>query len=404
VEPAPDRPPEPEGELTLDEAVSLALRYSPELRVAAWDIRAAEERAVQAGLFPNPEFDVELENFGGTGDLRGLNISETTFLVSQPLPLSGRRGRAVRVAALEADLAAWDREARRIELITEVRRAFVRALASQERVELDEELVGLSRRLVESVRRRVEGGKDSPAELSRAQVGLSTAEMALSRARRELEAARRRLAATWGGTTASFGALVGELGVLRPLPPLGDLEPLLERNPRLARFDTELEHRESVIALEDARRLPDPTLGGGIRRLNESDDNAFVLTLSVPLPLTDRNQGGRQEARIGLERTLRQREAERVRLRAELNRIYQEARSGFEEATALRDRIIVDAARAYDVIREGYRMGRFDFLDVLDARRTLFEAREQLVRAQAEYHRSVARLEGLVAQDLDAAP
>lgn len=408
---APERAPEEDtslvnhveqaGDMTLERALSLALLWNPKLATFSYEIQAAEKRAIQAGLYPNPEVEAELENIGGSGELRGFNGTETTISISQPLLLAGKRQKAMRVAALEGDLAAWDYESRRLDVITEVRKVFTRVLATQQIVELNTELVDLSEQLVESIHERLKAGKVSPAELSRAQVRLSASRVELNRARRELEAARQKLASTWGSRTAEFDKTVGRLDTLISIPPLEKLKPLLSQNPDLARFDKEVEQRQAVVALEDAKRIPDPALSGGYRRLNESDDHSFVLAIAVPLPLTDRNQGARQEARIELARTAREREAVEVQLNAKLIQARNQFQNAYTEAIALRDEIIVEARNAYNIIREGYRMGRFDFLDVLDAQQTLFEARRQYLRTLMEYHQSVAEVERIVAQGID---
>jgi len=43
------------------------LMHNPELKVFSLEIRAAQARRLQAGLWPNPEIDIEMENIGGTG-------------------------------------------------------------------------------------------------------------------------------------------------------------------------------------------------------------------------------------------------------------------------------------------------------------------------------------------------
>ncbi len=396
--------PEEGGELALDQALSLALLNNPGLATASYEILAAEKRAVQAGIYPNPEFEAELEDIGGTGELRGFNSTETTLSISQQLLLGGKRRKAMQSAALEGDLAAWDYESKRLDVITEVRDVFIRVLASQQRVELQEELVELAERLVDSIVERVDAGKVSPAELSRARVNLSATRVGLERARRELETNRRQLAATWGSRTAAFSRVVGTLDTLTAVPPLERLEPYLSLNPDLAMYEKELEQRESVIALEDAGRIPDPVVSGGFRRINESDDDSFVLAFSVPLPLSDRNQGSRQEARVQLARTRWEKEGKAVQLGAALEDIHNRLRSAYHESVTLRDRTVPEARKAFEVIREGYLMGRFDFLDVLDTQRTLFEAREQYLLALTEYHRMVAEIERMIARDLASIP
>jgi len=110
---------EPTGVLSLREALLLALRHSPDLAAFAWEVRAGEARTLQAGLLPNPEFDIELENFAGSGDLEGFDARETTIALNQLIELGGKRLKRKRVAALERDLRGWDYEAKRLDVFTE---------------------------------------------------------------------------------------------------------------------------------------------------------------------------------------------------------------------------------------------------------------------------------------------
>ncbi len=391
----------PAGIITLRQALSLALLQNPALATFSYEIRAAEARALQASLYPNPEVGIELENFAGSGAFSGTGEMETTVFLGQPILLGGKRGKAVRTAALESDLAAWDYESARLNVFTEVRRAFVEVLSDQQRVELNEELVQLAEQLLQTIGERVKAGKVSPAELSRAQVRLSTQQVELERARRELEAARTRLTAAWGSRNAGFTRAAGLLDTLYAIPPQENLIPLLLQNPDLARFATELEQRQAVIALEDAQRIPDPTISGGVRRLNGSGDNAIVVGVSIPLPLSDRNQGAREEARVRLSQTLREKQAVEVQLNAALLQAYSSLQNVFNEATTLRDQILPEAQKAFDTINDGYLQGRFNFLDVLDAQRTLFEARGQYLRALGDFHSITAEIERLIAQEIN---
>jgi cobalt-zinc-cadmium efflux system outer membrane protein len=391
----------PVGIITLPQALSLALLQNPELWTFSYEIRAAEARALQASLYPNPEMGIELENFAGSGAFSGIGELETTLLLGQSILLGGKRGKAVRAAALESDLAAWDYESARLDVFTQVRQAFVEVIAAQQRVALNEELVQLAEQLLQTINQRVKAGKVSPAELSRAQVRLSAQRVELVRARRELKIARQRLSAAWGSHTATFIKAAGTLDTLFSIPEQVKLRSLLRQNPGLARFETALKQRQAVIALEDAQRIPDPTISGGVKRLNGSDDNAIVAGVSIPLPLSDRNQGARQEARIRLSQTLREKQAVEVQLNTALSQAYSALQSVYNEATALRDQILPEAQKAFETINDGYLQGRFGFLDVLDAQRTLFEARGQYLRALTDFHIITAEIECLISQEIN---
>ena len=60
------------------------------------------------------------------------------------------------------------------------------------------------------------------------------------------------------------------------------------------------------------------------------------------------------------------------------------------------------ARSAFDAVSEGYRLGRFGLLDVLDSQRTLFEARHEYLRAATDYHKAVVDVERLIGDRLDS--
>ena len=122
---------EPSGALTLRDALALALVGNPELAASSWEIRAAEARALQASLPPNPELEAEAEEIFGTGGAKGVGSAEVSLVLSQLVEMGGKRARRVRVAALEGELAGWDYEARRRTVLTDTTKAFVEVLAAE---------------------------------------------------------------------------------------------------------------------------------------------------------------------------------------------------------------------------------------------------------------------------------
>jgi cobalt-zinc-cadmium efflux system outer membrane protein len=274
-------PKEPTGVITLKDAIYIALLRNPELKAFSLEIRAKEARALQEGLLPNPEIEIEAENFGGSGDFSNFDSAETTIQLSQLIELGGKRSKRKKIASFERALAAWDYESKRADVLTGVAKALVEVLASQERLNLAEELTSLAERVLNTVSARVRAGKVSPIEETRARVTFSTGQIALERAKRKLEASRKQLAATWGGRTPLFEKVDGELDVITPIPSAAEIEGLISQNPDIARWVTEMEQRHASMALEDARRIPDPTISLGARNFSETDDNAFVFLVSI---------------------------------------------------------------------------------------------------------------------------
>jgi cobalt-zinc-cadmium efflux system outer membrane protein len=396
------QPEEPTGVLTLRQALALALLWNPELASTAWEVRAGEARTLQAGLLPNPEFGVEVENFAGSGEFRGFEAAETTIALGQVIELGGKRLKRSRVAALERDLAAWDYEATRLNVFTATAKAFVEVLSAQAQLALNEELVRLAEQVLRTVAARVQAGQVSPVEETRTRVALSTSRIALERAGRALVAARERLAATWGSTAPAFERVAGALEPIVPIPSAERLAQRIGQNPDLARWVAEMAQRQATVAQEEARRIPNVTGAGGVRWHSRTSDMALVMQLTLPIPVFDRNQGALLAARYQLARTGEERRNAEVRVLTELATTYAELSSAFAEATTLQTDVLPGAQSAFEAFSEGYRQGKFGFLDVLDAQRTLFEARGRYLEALTAYHRAVADMERLIGEPLEA--
>ncbi len=121
-----------------------------------------------------------------------------------------------------------------------------------------------------------------------------------------------------------------------------------------------------------------------------------MVGLSIPLPLFDRNRGGILAAHRKLDKAMDEQRAAENRLLAELAQNFQRLSAIHAEIATLRSDILPGARSAYEGATRGYQLGKFGILDVLDAQRTLFQARAQHLKALADYHRGSNDLERLI--------
>ncbi|MHC4219151.1 MAG: TolC family protein [Planctomycetota bacterium] len=394
---------EPTGDLALPDALSMALVHGPELAAFAWQIRAEEAAVIQAGLLPNPEIELELEDFGGTGGLAGFGGSETTLAIGQTILLGGKLRKRVELSRLGRDLAGWDYEVARVEALTRTAVDFVNTLAAQQRLTLTRDTEALAERIFLAIGERVEAGKISPVERTKARVEFAQARLDRLRAERELEAARYRLAANWGSITPRFALAVGDLAEVRTPPGAQRIIERIEHNPDLARWATEMATRRAAIELARAEAVPDITLMGGPKMVEGANDMGFVAGFSIPIPLFDRNQGGILDARIRLAKAERLRHAAEVRVRTDLVSSYQSLDAAYIEVETVRDEVEPGARSAFEAAEEAFRQGKIGALDLLDAQRTLFGVREQYVAVLAAYHQATIDVERLIGAPLHEA-
>jgi len=388
--------------LTLDKAVLIALANNPELATYNLEIKALESSALQEGLSPNPEFGIEAENIFGSGDFNGFKSSETTLLLSQDILLAGKLSKQRKVAVLQSDIAGWEYERKRLDLITKVRLVFVQAITLQRDIELTKELLKISNEFLSNINKRIAAGKVSPAEASRAKVIVSALDISLKNSELSYRSTKQQLKALLGTDKITFKELAGELKIVDVLPDSELLQLKLSQSPELAKYDKIFERQEAVIELEDARSVPDLNIAVGWRWLSEPSISSFVLGASVPLPISDRNQGAIQEAIIRFDQKKSELLSDKNNLISDFNTIYNDLISLSEALKILNNESIPNAQNAFEIIQDGNLVGRFTILDVLDSQRTLFELQSEYLRTLANYSIQKARLERLIGQNIES--
>ena len=168
------------------------------------------------------------------------------------------------------------------------------------------------------------------------------------------------------------------------------LEPRLAASERVA--------AEAAIGRERSLGIPDPTVSAGVRRFEESNDQAFVVGVSIPLPLRNRNQGNIAAAQAQA-RAAAAREAVAT---LDYRQAVAEARADYLAAEAKADTLeqgsLPHAEEALRLADIGYRNGKFALLEVLSAAEARDDIRRSLIDAREEQGKAAALLIRLAAQ------
>ncbi|PJY95160.1 TolC family protein [Pseudomonas donghuensis] len=372
--------------LTLESALQAARDNNPELAAARWgiDIAAGERR--QAGVLPNPELSWEVE------DTRK-GSQTTTVGVSLLFELGGKRGARLDVADRDAQLAALELERQGNALRADVIGAFQAAAQAQEGLQLAEQSLRLSERALQVVQGRVKAGSASPVEATRAQVQLSEVRLEQGRAEQRLTIAYQQLAALTGAPMAPFSRVDGGLGADSSLPSRTLLLDRLEQTADLRLARLQIDQREAALGLARSQRIPDLTVSVGSQYSETDRERINVVGLSVPIPLFDRNQGNVLAAARRADQARDQRNGAELRLRSEVVQALTQWSTAAQEVQTFERSILPSAQQALDAATRGFERGKFAFLDVLDAQRTLVAARLQYLQAQAQSSEARVRLE-----------
>lgn len=391
-----DQIPDESGSLTLAKALALTLRGSPELQSFSYNIRIAESRYVQAGLRPNPEISVGVEDVLGSGDYSGGREAQTTLLLSQIIELGGKRSARQEVATAFQSQVKDEYEIARVEVLSDVTDKFIRTVTDEQLLKLAERASGLAKDALINIQKRALAGGVSDLEETKAKVLYARSNIATEHAKHQLAASKRELSSLWGSDSIRFSSLDANLFQTIPLPSLEDIERRIDESLEIKKWVSEKRLREAEVKLAEAKSISNFAFGAGPRRFEGSDDNAWVFQVSMPLNIFDSNQAGISEAKSLKEQSSVNEQKARLRLRAVLFGLYQELQHSLTEIKAMKDEIIPQAEKSLKVAQEGYNQGRFSYLELLDTQKTLLEVYREQIEAAYSFHHYTNAIERLL--------
>jgi cobalt-zinc-cadmium efflux system outer membrane protein len=239
-------------------------------------------------------------------------------------------------------------------------------------------------------------------EYQRAESERIVAAAELRRAEAECDQARSALASLWGDVEPDFDSAAGALAIPDPPPDPEEVAARVDASPAVASSRAAVARQEAEWDAQRRETRPDLALLGGVRRLESSNDTVFVAAVGLPLPLFDRRRGAIAEASARRDEAEAAATAARLTRQASARRTRIEALVAAEDARVLRDVLLARSRTTYDLMLEGYRRGKFGWLDLLAARRDMVSAELRTIDALVAAQRATAELSALMGHDAAA--
>lgn len=396
VDPAPqhDAPVGAIVKVTWPDLVQMVERH-PRLAAGKLQVEAARGGVAASRALPNPT----LEGNIGQGLARsgGASRLEWGLAVTMPLGWLAQRGASVDAARAEVDAAAAEVEALRRDVLLQLRTLFWHLVDVQDRVASIEALEAQTSALVDTVGRRVAQGEARPVEATRVEIEFHKVGSELTAARTEL-GARQAALALWLGVPAGK-VLVATVDSDRLVPTL-DRDTALARaratHPAVTAARARARVLDAELASANLARFPAFSITGFTSY--ELDRRAYGVGLAVDVPLWNWNEGPVMQAEA--RRAAGEKLTEAASL--ELETAVLEAQSACEAAATaaarFRHDVLPRSVAAATTMEKTYQLGETSLLEVIDARRTLLDARRLYSSSLAQAQIDCSRLDVLVGE------
>jgi cobalt-zinc-cadmium efflux system outer membrane protein len=386
--------------LTLPQAIAHALARNPDLMGFAFRLRAQEGQVLTAALSPPLSMRAEVENVAGTGAARGTDAAEASLALSRVIELGGKRQRRLETSDAARGVLEIEREKAQLDVLAEVTRRLIQVAADQQKQALARRSTALAQATLAASEQRFAAARAPEVEVSRARINLARARLDEEHAEHELLASRRALAAMWGDTEPDFGRVEADLYRLPDVERYEDLITRLERNPDVLLYASQARLRDAEIRLAQTRSRADLTLSAGVRQLQETQDQALVMSLEMPLSGRSRARGEMLQAEALRGQTDAITHAHRVKVRAQLFALHQELQHAIAAVNMLHSEVLPEMESALKATEYAFQRGRYSYLEWLDAQREHTSLNRALIEAAASAHLYQVEIERLTAEPL----
>lgn len=386
-------------ELAIQTALQRTLTQGPQLQLYPYQLRIDEAKTLQAGLKPNPELGISVENVLGNGSLSGINSAEVTLTLSQLIELGDKRDRRLDNSAAQAQVSSAQYELDRVDALASTMHDYLDVLKLQTIQQWTTERLAVEQNALQVATERSRAGLVTDADVLRLKSRVLRSQMDIKAIRAEQQIARRQLAANWA-QEPDFTAVQGRLALLPMLPALNNVMAMLDSAPQVGMYLTQERLATTQQNLAIANGATDLTVGAGVRRNEQLNENAFVLSVNMPLALQNPNAGEIAAARVSAEKSTRQLQLSRQQLQLDTGRLYQQISLLAEQIHDQQQAIVPAAVSVLNSTLKGYETGIFDMTDLLSAHEDLLNARRNIIEAQSQFHHQLVELERLIGMPL----
>ncbi|MCU1242461.1 MAG: hypothetical protein JWO71_3187 [Candidatus Acidoferrum typicum] len=394
--------------ITLEELQQMALQNNPTFAQSAANIQAAEGRKKQAGLYPNPTVGYQGEQIRG-GAFHG---GEQGFFVQQDIVLGGKLGLNRKIFDQELKQAETEADEQKLRVVTNVRMAYIQALAAQQTVELRQNLSKLADNAVETSHQLANVGQADAPDVLASEVEAEQAELSVTMAQQNQQRVWKAMAAVVGNPRLPLMKLEGKLEDTPPVNAEELVEEIINESPAVRIAELGVKRAEAALAREEREPIPNLQLRGGLQQNGEllSGPNGGSVGLQsfasvgVSIPIFNRNQGNIATAKADAERARREVERVKLLLRERAASVVQNYTYSQTAVDRYKNQMIPRAQKAYEMYSKKYQQMAAAYPQVLIAQRTLMQLEVSYVTVLESFATSSLSLQSYLLTDGLEAP
>jgi len=380
-------------ELTLGDAIDVFLQQNLAIVAARYEIETADAEKLTARLRPNPEFDASFDDLPLDFSGPFFREQEISYGISQTFELGGKRRKRINAANANAELARANFQVTMWQLTNDLKRKFYTVVLAEDLLKLAEDNEKTFGEILKHSTELVQQGEIAGLDLRKIEVEKLKFDTDVASSRRDYEVALRDFRVTLGGDYRSRDVTVsGTLDYKAYQFVLAELrDKSLASRPDLKAAQISEFAADSDIKLQDAQRIPNLSVGVGLKRIVV--DNLYSFGLGITLPIFDRNQGERVKALIQKKRAQNDQKILTNTVLSDVDKAMASFEAQKRRVELYNSGVLSKVEEIQSLTEFSFKAGESSVLDLLDAIRTRRETLANYYQTLADYQTALLDLE-----------
>jgi len=371
-----------DNKLTIDNALSIAIKNSPSIKAIKKEIISKKLSGKADSLYPNPEIEVEIGDFLGTGANSGFSNHALSLNLSQEIVLGGKNNKLINLTDSEIKLIKLEIKKEKINLKYQIKKLFTQILILKEFQKLSLENQKISNEILQTVKNKQESGDLSYLDILKSKIEYKNSKIELIKEESEIKSLKKQIASLVGDKSLNFDEVEGKLE-----SELNYSDKLISQKHidlEIKKAIVEKTKKELVIAKAD--KVQNLSLALGVNRYQEAGDYSFTFAVSMPIPIWNSNKTKVKSVYSEIEKGKLDIKASKKEIKQGLLEHTENLKLAKKELDNLKDEILPLAQKSLDLAKEGYKEGEFKYLELLDAQKTFILIKRQYIEVLAKYN------------------
>jgi len=391
------------GATSLQSLIAEARRNNAAIQASEMAVATKRFGPNQASALPDTELMAQHFSVGSPRPFAGYSNSDFAYIgfgASQEFPYPGKRGLRAKVAEHEIAISGAEKNVVGWDVLTGLKLAYFQLAASQQVIAILESSQQIAKQIEEAAEARYRVGQGAQDDVLRAQLQRTKLLNELSMQRRENAQAQAALKALLNRPMGSPDVLAQPLRARQLPAPDTLVRALAERNPDLQVNAEQISQDHAAVELAQREKRPDFGVQYMWQHTASEFRDYYMATFSIKLPNRSRVRAMEGEAQAKLAQAEAEKQSRLKQMESDLGEQIAIAETAEQQLKVYDDGLIPQSEAALNAGLAGYSAGKQQYQGLLASFADTLQLAIERERTLAEHESAMARIEGLIGEEL----